>query len=631
MNKNSNHSLTSSAFSDLSDMFSFAVNNSSNIIFLTDLKGNIEYVNKKFTEVTGYEFNEVKGKNPRLLNSGRQNRKFFENLWKTILAGKVWKGEVINKTKSGKIFWDNTTVTPILSKKGEIINFLAEKEVQVQKALTQSKENFKNIFDFAQDTITIHDLSGKMLTVNKAFYERLGYTYEEAMNLKPEDFDVQETSKKYDERLKEIHTKGFTLFETTTVCKTGEKYYTEVISKIIDFEGQKAFLNFGRDITEWTKNKFELERSEKNYRLLTESLNDVVARISKSGRLLYVSPRIKTFAGYEPEEELGEHVSKYIIKKTDLVRASKVLTDIFINKNSGTFEFLYKSKDGNPFPVELSYSPVIENNKVQYAHLVMRDNIERKKLEEDLKKAKEEAEDAANMKAAFLANMSHEIRTPMNGILGFTDLLKNPDLSMEKRINYVDIISKSSNHLLNMINDIIDISKIDAGHINIFNEECKLNFCLLDIYKFFDQMVKEKSAGRVELYMNYGVSVGEDLIITDETRLRQIITNLIGNAAKFTEKGKITVNSSITKDNYILISVEDTGIGMSENEMSIIFERFRQADDSTTKKYGGTGLGLAISKAYVDMLGGEIWVESKKGKGSTFYFTIPYKKAKIKE
>ncbi len=612
-------------------MFSFAVNNSSNIIFITDSTGNIEYVNKKFIEITGYELNEVKGKNPRVLNSGRHNREFYENLWKTILAGKVWKGEIINNTKSGEIFWDNTTITPILSKKGDIINFLAEKEVQVQKALTQSKENFKNIFDFAQDTITIHDCSGKMLTVNKAFYERLGYTYEEAMNLKPEDFDVEENSDKFKERVKEIQTKGFTIFETTTVCKTGERYYTEVISKIIEFEGQKAFLNFGRDITDWKKDKQELERSEKNYRLLTESLNDVVARISKSGRILYVSPRIKTFAGYEPEEELGEHVSKYIKKKIDSVRALKILADIFIKKNSGTFEFLYKPKNRKPFPVELSYSPVIENNKVQYVHLVMRDNTERKKLEEDLKNAKEEAEEAANMKAAFLANMSHEIRTPMNGILGFTDLLKNPDLSKEKRISYIDIISKSGNHLLNLINDIIDISKIDAGHVNIINEECKLNFCLLDLYNFFDGMVEEKSQGKVNLIVNYGIPVGEDSIITDETRLRQIITNLIGNAVKFTEKGKITINSSINKDNNILISVEDTGIGMTKEEMSVIFERFRQADDSTTRNYGGTGLGLTISKAYVDMLGGEIWVESKKGKGSTFYFTIPYKKAKIKE
>ena len=620
--------LSSPMPSNLSDMFSFAVNNSSNIIFLTDSDGNIEYVNKKFTEVTGYEFNEVKGKNPRVISSGTYSQTFYANLWQTILAGKVWKGEMINNTKSGEIFWDNTTITPIFSEKGDILNFLAEKEVQIQKALTQSKENFKNIFDFAQDTITIHDFSGKMLTVNKAFYDKLGYSYEEAMNLKPEDFDVEENSDKYKERVKEIRTKGFTLFETTTVCKNGEKYYTEVISKIIEFEGKKAFLNFGRDITDWKKDKQELEKSEKNYRLLTESLNDVVARISKSGRLLYVSPRIKTFAGYEPNEELGEHFSKYVSNESDLVKALEILSDIFITKKSGTFEILYNPKNGEPFPVELSYSPVIENNKVQYVHLVMRDNTERKKLEEDLKKAKEEAEEGANLKAAFLANMSHEIRTPMNGIIGFTDLLKQENLSSEKRTYYIDIISKSGKHLLNLINNIIDISKIDAEQVRIFEDECKLNFCLLDLYNFFNDLVEKENNGNVKLNVNYGIPVGEDSIQTDETRLRQIITNLIGNAVKFTEKGSININSSINKDGNILISVEDTGIGMTQEEISVIFERFRQADDSTTKNYGGTGLGLAISKAYVEMLGGELWVESKKGKGSTFYFTIPYKKTK---
>ncbi len=626
-------SLTSSGFSE---MFSLAVNNSSNIIFITDIDGNIEYVNKKFTETTGYLFSDIKGKNPRVLNSGKHDQDFYKNLWQTITSGQIWQGKILNKSKSGDLFWEHTVITPIMSESGDILNFLAEKEVitdkvRTEKALELSKLNFKNIFNSAPDTITIHDFSGKMLTVNKAFYERLGYTYEEAMNLKPEDFDVEETTEKFNERVKEITEKGFIVFETTTICKTGEKYYTEIISKIIEFEGQKAFLNYGRDITERKIAEQELERSERDYRLLTESLNDVVARVSKNGRLLYVSPRIRTFAGYEPEEELGKHVSKYVSKKTDLARALKILSNIFIKKNSGIFEFLYKPKSGKSFPVELSYSPVIENNIVQYVHLVLRDNTERKILEEDLKDAKEEAEAGANMKAAFLANMSHEIRTPMNGILGFTDLLKNPDLSKEKRINYIDIISKSGNHLLNLINDIIDVSKIDAGQVRILEEECKLNFCLLDLYNFFQGMVDKKNNGSVTLNVNYGIPVGEDSILTDETRLRQIITNLIGNAVKFTEKGKITVNSSINKDNNILISVEDTGIGMTKEEMSVIFERFRQADDSTTRNYGGTGLGLTISKAYVDMLGGEIWVESQKGKGSTFYFTIPYKKVKIKE
>jgi len=231
------------------------------------------------------------------------------------------------------------------------------------------------------------------------------------------------------------------------------------------------------------------------------------------------------------------------------------------------------------------------------------------------------------MKAAFLANMSHEIRTPMNGILGFTDLLKNPDLPIKKRQNYIEIITKSGNHLLSLINDIIDISKIDAGHVSVFEEECKVNFCMLDLHNFFQGMTEEKSKGDVELKINYGIHVGEDKIITDKTKIRQILTNLIGNAIKFTNKGTITITSKIHKEESILFSVKDTGIGLTEKESEIIFDRFRQADDSTTKKFGGTGLGLAISKAYTEMLGGKMWVESKKGKGATFYFTVPYKKA----
>jgi len=223
--------------------------------------------------------------------------------------------------------------------------------------------------------------------------------------------------------------------------------------------------------------------------------------------------------------------------------------------------------------------------------------------------------------------MSHEIRTPMNGILGFTDLLKNSKLNTDKRNEYIDIIQKSSKHLLNLINDIIDISKIDAGNTILFEEECKINFCLLDLSNFFNEIIKEKSGGNVQLVFNYNIPIGKDTIIADETKLRQIVTNLIGNAIKFTKKGTITVEASIIDENYIQFFVKDTGVGIKKESQSLIFDRFRQEDESTTRHFGGTGLGLAISKAYVEMMGGKIWVESEVGKGATFYFTIKYKKS----
>jgi len=182
---------------NLPNLFNAAIENSQNIIFITDINGNIEYVNKKFTEITGYKFAEVIGKTPKILNSGKHNSVFFKEMWTEILSGRSWVGEVLNKDKNGYFFWDTTTISPIKSDDGEITNFLAIKrnitnEKNIEKKLFYNIETFRNVFDFINDTVTIHDFSGKMLAVNKAFCKRLGYTYEEAMQLKPKDFDANE-------------------------------------------------------------------------------------------------------------------------------------------------------------------------------------------------------------------------------------------------------------------------------------------------------------------------------------------------------------------------------------------------------------------------------------------------------
>jgi len=240
--------------------------------------------------------------------------------------------------------------------------------------------------------------------------------------------------------------------------------------------------------------------------------------------------------------------------------------------------------------------------------------------------AKEKAEESDLLKSAFLANMSHEIRTPMNGILGFTRLLKKPNLSGERKEEFIDVIQKSGLRMLSTVNDIIDISKIDSGQMEISLD----NFCLYDeiesLYSFFRQEADEKG---INLLLNYDIEDKGIIIQTDSSKFNSIFTNLIKNAIKFTHKGQIEISCSVSND-YFRCTVSDTGIGIPADRRLAIFNRFEQADYKNSRAFEGSGLGLAISKAYVEMLGGQISVESEEGEGSEFTFTIPFVIAEIK-
>ena len=240
-----------------------------------------------------------------------------------------------------------------------------------------------------------------------------------------------------------------------------------------------------------------------------------------------------------------------------------------------------------------------------------------------LSQAKERAEESDRLKSAFLANMSHEIRTPMNGILGFSELLKTPGLTGDEQQEYIRIIQKSGARMLNIINDIIDISKIEAGLIKLQITESNINEQVEFIYTFFKP---EAEANGIKISFNNSLTAKEATITTDREKLYAILTNLVKNAIKYTEEGEIEVGYS-KKGETLEFYVKDTGIGIPKDRQAAIFERFVQADIEDTKALQGAGLGLAITKTYVEMLGGKIWVESEEGIGSAFYFTLPYNPA----
>ena len=274
--------------------------------------------------------------------------------------------------------------------------------------------------------------------------------------------------------------------------------------------------------------------------------------------------------------------------------------------------------------LEISKRKKSEEEIKSYSEKLAIQNVKLKLINDELKAAKEKAEESDKLKSAFLANMSHEIRTPMNAILGFATLIRNRVLSDDKRRQYIDLINSNCRQLLHIITDIIDISKIEAGQVTIYNKNFLLNKVLQDLLLNYKNQVEVLSKS-IEIIFNPGLKNEESAVFTDKVRLEQILSNLLSNALKFTEKGSVEFGYYIDRRRDIVFYVRDTGIGINKEEQKVIFDRFRQVSSSYNKLYGGTGLGLSISKGLAEKLGGRIWLESDMNKGSTFFFNIPYK------
>jgi hypothetical protein len=360
-----------------------------------------------------------------------------------------------------------------------------------------------------------------------------------------------------------------------------------------------------------------LKRSEEKYRTFVENMQDGVYVIDNDRKFVDVNPALVRILGYDFKEELlSIDIGTQLFFSNDEYNSAGI-----VNSEGALVAYRLRRKDGSEIWVEdHSISLINEKGEALGREGTLRDITARRAAEQELVIAKERAEKSDKLKSAFLANMSHEIRTPMNGILGFTNLLKESDLSGEERMEYINVIEQSGERLLKIINDIIDMSKVEAGVMTVVKTEVNLAAIFGYIHNFFKP---EANAKGVDFVVDDSLIKRDLIIMTDSEKIYSILINLVKNAIKNTNEGSIEFGYSL-KANSVEFFVKDTGIGIPLNMQQTIFERFAKVNISDTKAPQGAGLGLAITKGYVKMLGGEIWVESKEGIGSTFFFTLPH-------
>ncbi len=347
-----------------------------------------------------------------------------------------------------------------------------------------------------------------------------------------------------------------------------------------------------------------------------EGMSDGVMVLDTLDRVVDFNPMMRRLLKEYNENLIGKHPSELLPNAIEL----KALID----QHEETRAVITIGKEESKKSMQIQVTPIFDktkNNTRSGMLLLWRDISEQERFEQELIESKQKAEESDRLKTAFLANMSHEIRNPMHAIMGFTEILRDPNTSETDRVRYTDIISQSAQKLLTLINDIIDLSKVEAGQDPLVMESGDVNSLIEEVNVLMSPMAKRKS---IELTMSEILPESASFIESDFRKLRQILINLISNAIKYTDQGSVTVSVRYIHPN-LFFTVKDSGIGMDSKTLKVIFERFRQSDTKSARHIGGTGLGLSISKAYSELLGGMISVDSTFGKGSTFTLRIPYK------
>jgi PAS domain S-box-containing protein len=554
--------------------------------------------------------------------------------------------------KDGSRFPAVVSVTALRDAQDAIIGYLligtdntARKEAE--EALLQAGALQSAIFNSANFSSIATDAKGVIQIFNVGAERMLGYTAAEVTNtITPADIsDPQELVSRARTLSVELATPiepGFEalvfkasreiedIYELTYIRKNGTRLPAVVsVTALRDVQGVIiGYLLIGTDNTARKLVEEEQKRSDQRLRdqqfytrSLIESNIDALMTIDPAGIITDVNKQTEALTGCTRDELIGAPFKDCF---TDPARAEAGIKRVLSEKSITDYELTASARDGRQTVVSYNATTFYDRGRtLQGVYAAARDVTERKRVEVELQQAKAAAESASRTKSDFLASMSHEIRTPMNAIMGIADLLAKTALSPEQD-KYVQIFRRSGDNLLNLINDILDLSKVEASQLDLERTGFSLSDHLEKVIEMVTPRAHEKG---LVLVCEIAASVSNDLV-GDPTRLTQVLLNLLGNAIKFTPSGRVSLNVEADEDSSVpaalRFTVSDTGIGIQAEKLGQVFERFTQADSSTTRRFGGSGLGLTISKRLVELMGGRIWVESEVGKGSLFGFAVPF-------
>ncbi len=512
---------------------------------------------------------------------------------------------------------DLQTLEIIAANIGIFIDRIKNQEQQRQAKITaeDGEKRYKSLFyDNKSVMLILNPKTGDIVDANKSACDYYGYTYQELIALKIQQINTLSDKEVKAEMQKSISEKK-QYFNFKHRLASGKIKDVEVYSSNIRTSEKDLIYSIVHDIS---KRKLA---EEKVLTLSTAIEQSPISLIitDLTGKIEYANPYYAELTGYDREELIGKNpniVSSGIQDKTFY----KNLWDIILSGNKWQNEICNKKKNGDLFWEQAIISPIInKHGKIMHFVGIKKDITERKKMIEELILAKEKAEESNRLKTAFLANMGHEIRTPMNGILGFSDLLLKSKLDKKTKESYIKIINQSGKRLLNTVTNIVEISKIETGIVKIRESDFNIYESVKNIVRLFRTQAEEKGLTFSFNKENLNTNL---TIYSDEVKFKSILTNLIKNAIKYTDKGKIEVKCHL-ENKSITFCVKDTGIGIPKDRQEAIFNPFEQADIEDTKVFEGSGLGLAISKSYTEILKGDLWVTSVEGEGSEFYFRIP--------
>ena len=597
-------------------------------LFVLDLKGSILCVNKVVTERLGYEPSFLIGQSVLRVHP-EARREEAGRIVAAMLAGTEDCCPVPLETADGALIAVETKVV-LGSWNGEPAIFGLSRDVternQINDALRDEADHRKILFDQSRDGITLLRTDGSLAECNPAFAQELGYTMHELAAMHVWDWDCQHTREDLESRFARPGRQHLTL-ETRHQRKNGSIFDVEVSVNDVEWAGQRFFFCIHQDIT---ARKLAHEQLRESEFLLRES-----QRIGQLGgfRADPVHNAVMWTEGvynicelpldYQPDLKSG--LDAYLPESRELVEES--LRGVLLRGTSFTIQVQVRgAQTGNIKWTELRGFPHFDGQqRVDYVMGTLQDISERKRTEIALAKAKEDAEAANRAKSSFLATMSHEIRTPMNGVLGMAQMLLLPNLKESERLDYARIVLSSGKALLTLLNDILDLSKIESGKFELDSNVFEPEALLRDTCALFFGAAESKN---LQLNYQWLGSAGQ-CYRADAHRLRQMISNLVGNAIKFTPMGSVRLQArEIERDDsgsMLEFSVSDTGIGIAQDKQALLFKPFSQADTTTTREFGGTGLGLAIVFNLARAMGGDVGVSSEPGHGSRFWLTVRVK------